>query len=119
MVEITTLANQLNKDHDYVMKLCEDKGIEIQYDSQGCWIYDCDAEQLLQQELQKPTRYNKRGMECTEIQRVMLGKEHMQTFWLGNIIKYLYRRDTVGDLKKAAVYLDMWIKEVEKSGDIY
>lgn len=50
MVEITTLANQLNKDHDYVMKLCEDKGIEIQYDSQGCWIYDCDAEQLLQQE---------------------------------------------------------------------
>lgn len=119
MVEVTTIANQLNKDHDYIMKLCEDKGIEIQYDSQGMWIYDCDAEQLLQQELQKPTRYNKRGMECTEVQRVMLGKEHMQTFWLGNIIKYLYRRDTVGDLKKAAVYLDMWIKEVEKSGTIY
>ena len=28
-------------------------------------------------------------------------------------------RQTIGDLKKAAVYLDMWIKEAEKSGTIY
>lgn len=120
MVEIRTIANQLNKDDAYVMKLCEDKQIEIQADSQGVWIYDCDAQQLLQQELQKPTRYNFRGMECTEVQRVMVGDKAMQPFWLCNIIKYLYRRQSVGDLKKAAVYLDMWIKEVEeKNEDIY
>lgn len=119
MVEITTIANQLNKDHDYVMQLCEQKGIEIQYDSQGCWIYDCDAEKLLQQELEKPTRYNFRGIECTALQRYMIGDKAMQTFWLGNIIKYLYRRQTVGDLKKARTYLDFWIKEVEENnGDI-
>lgn len=119
MVEIRTIANQLNKDDAYVMDLCKQKDIEIQADSQGMWIYDCDAEQLLQQELEKPTRYNFRGIECTELQRYLMGDKAMQTFWLGNIIKYLYRRTTVGDLKKAAVYLDMWIKEVEKSGDIY
>lgn len=113
MVEITTIANQLNKDHDYVMKLCEQQDIEIQYDSQGMWLYDCDAEKLLQQELEKPTRYNFRGIECTQLQRYMIGDKAMQTFWLGNIMKYLYRRQSVGDLKKAAVYLDMWIKEVE------
>ena len=91
MVEIRTIANQLNKDDAYVMELCKQKDIEIQADSQGMWLYDCDAQQLLQQELEKPTRYNKRGMECTEVQRVMIGTEHMQSFWLGNIIKYLYR----------------------------
>ena len=119
MVEITTIANQLNKDHDYVMKLCEQQDIEIQYDSQGMWLYDCDAEKLLQQELEKPTRYNFRGIECTDMQRYMIGSEAMQTFWIGNIVKYLYRRQNIGDLKKAAVYLDMLIKEVEKVGNIY
>ena len=114
MVEITTLANQLNKDNDYVLQLCEQRNIEIQYDSQGMWIYDDQAEKLLQQELKTPTRYTCRGLECTEVQRVMIGDDAMQTFWLGNIIKYLYRRQTVGDLKKAAVYLQMWIDEVEK-----
>lgn len=51
MVEIRTIANQLNKDDAYVMELCKQKDIKIQADSQGMWIYDCDAEQLLQQEL--------------------------------------------------------------------
>ena len=120
MVEIRTIANQLNKDDAYVMELCKQKDIEIQADSQGMWLYDCDAQQLLQHELEKPTRYNFRGMECTEVQRVMIGDKAMQTFWLGNIIKYLYRRQSLGDLKKASVYLDMWIKEVEeKHADIY
>lgn len=116
MVEIRTIANQLNKDDAYVMELCKQKDIEIQADSQGMWIYDCDAEQLLQQEIEKPTRYNFRGIECTELQRYLMGDKAMQTFWLGNIAKYLYRRRSVGDLKKAAAYLQMWIDEVEKKG---
>lgn len=119
MVEVRTIANQLNKDDAYIMKLCEDKQIEVQYDSQGCWIYDDQAKLLLDNELKTPTRYNFRGVECTEVQRIMIGDNAMQTFWMGNIIKYLYRRQSLGDLKKAAVYLDMWIKEAEKSGTIY
>ena len=119
MVEVRTIANQLNKDDAYVLKLCEDKQIEVHYDQDGVWIYDDQAKLLLDKELKTPTRYNFRGMECTEVQRVMIGDQAMQTFWMGNIIKYLYRRQTVGDLKKAAVYLDMWIKEAEKSGTIY
>ena len=119
MVEIRTIANQLNKDDDYVMKLCEQRQIEVQYDSQGCWIYDDQAKELLDTELKTPSRYNFRGIECTDMQRYMIGDKAMQTFWIGNIVKYLYRRQNVGDLKKAAVYLDMLIKEVERSGDIY
>lgn len=119
MTFITTIANQLNKDEAYVLKLCEDKQIEVHCDQDGVWIYDDQAKLLLDKELKTPTRYNFRGMECTEVQRVMIGDQAMQTFWMGNIIKYLYRRQTVGDLKKAAVYLDMWIKEAEKSGTIY
>lgn len=119
MTFITTIANQLNKDEAYVLKLCEDKQIEVHYDQDGVWIYDDQAKLLLDKELKTPARYNFRGMECTEVQRVMIGDQAMQTFWMGNIIKYLYRRQTVGDLKKAAVYLDMWIKEAEKSGTIY
>lgn len=119
MTFITTIANQLNKDEAYVLKLCEDKQIEVHYDQDGVWIYDDQAKLLLDKELKTPTRYNFRGMECTEVQRVMIGDQAMQTFWMGNIIKYLYRRQTIGDLKKAAVYLDMWIKEAEKSGTIY
>lgn len=113
MVFITTIANQLNKDDAYILKLCEDKQIEVHYDQDGVWIYDDQAKLLLDNELKTPTRYNFRGVECTEVQRIMIGDDAMQTFWMGNIIKYLYRRQTVGDLKKARVYLDMWIKEVE------
>lgn len=119
MTFVTTIANQLNKDEAYVLKLCEDKQIEVHYDQDGVWIYDDQAKLLLDNELKTPTRYNFRGVECTEVQRIMIGDQAMQTFWMGNIIKYLYRRQTVGDLKKAAVYLDMWIKEAEKSGTIY
>lgn len=119
MVFVTTIANQLNKDDAYVLKLCEDKQIEVHYDQDGVWIYDDQAKLLLDNELKTPTRYNFRGVECTEVQRIMIGDQAMQTFWMGNIIKYLYRRQTIGDLKKAAVYLDMWIKEAEKSGTIY
>ena len=67
MVFITTIANQLNKDGAYVLKLCEDKQIEVHYDQDGVWIYDDQAKLLLDSELKTPTRYNFRGVECTEV----------------------------------------------------
>lgn len=119
MTFVTTIANQLNKDDDYVMKLCEQNNIEVHYDQDGIWIYDDEAKRLLDTELKTPTRYNFRGIECTDMQRYMIGSEAMQTFWIGNIVKYLYRRQNVGDLKKASVYLNMLIEEVEKVGKVY
>ena len=119
MVNITTLANQLNKDDDYIMWLCEQQHINIETDKSGMWLADADAKKLLQDEIKTPTRYNKRGMECKDIQRILAGKKGIQVIYLGNIIKYLYRRQSVGDLKKASVYLDMWIKEAEEQGNVY
>lgn len=117
MTFITTIANQLNKPTSTILNLCNEYQIEVHYDQDGEWIYDDQAEKLLQQELEKPTRYNFRGIECTALQRYMIGDKAMQTFWLGNIIKYLYRRQSVGDLKKARTYLDFWIKEVEENNE--
>jgi hypothetical protein len=65
-----------------------------------------------QEEIKKPTRYNKRGkLECWD---VILDQE--MDFLEGNILKYLWRykeKNGVEDLKKAKVYLDKLISEVE------
>lgn len=111
---IRTLANELNKPDSYIIDLCEQKGIEVHYDQDGVWIYDDEAKRLEQIEFEKPTRYNFRGTDCTEVQRIFIG-DGMQKFWIGNVIKYLYRAGSVGDLKKARVYLDMIIEDVEKN----
>ena len=114
MVFVTTIANQLNKDEAYVLKLCEDKQIEVHYDQDGVWIYDDQAKLLLDNELKTPTRYNCRELDCTTMQKIMISDDSIQSFWLGNIIKYLYRRLNVSDLKKARQYLDFWIEYLEK-----
>jgi hypothetical protein len=65
------------------------------------------------EEVQKPQRYNKRGkLECWD---VILDQE--MDFLEGNIIKYVWRykeKNGVEDLKKARVYLDKLISEVNK-----
>jgi hypothetical protein len=67
----------------------------------------------IQEEIKKPTRYNKKGkLECWD---VILDQE--MNFLEGNIIKYVWRykeKNGVEDLKKARVYLDKLISEVEK-----
>ena len=65
------------------------------------------------EEIKKPARYNKKGkLECWD---VILDQE--MNFLEGNIIKYLWRykeKNGVEDLKKARVYLDKLISEVEE-----
>jgi hypothetical protein len=65
------------------------------------------------EDIEKPTRYNKRGkLECWD---VILDQE--MNFLEGNILKYLWRykeKKGVEDLKKARVYLDKLISEVDK-----
>lgn len=117
MTSIRTIANQLNKDDEYVEELCKQSLIDIQYDQDGAYVYDDQAEHLLNIELKMPTRYNFREVPCTDVQRYLLGREGLRSFWIGNVIKYLYRRQSVGDIKKAAVYLDMLIKDMEAEND--
>lgn len=65
------------------------------------------------EDIKKPDRYNKRGkLECWD---VILDQE--MNFLEGNVLKYLWRykeKNGIEDLKKAKVYLDKLISEVEK-----
>jgi len=65
------------------------------------------------EEVCKPKRYNKRGkLECWD---VIIDQE--MNFLEGNIIKYVWRykeKNGIEDLKKARVYLDKLISELEK-----
>jgi hypothetical protein len=64
------------------------------------------------EEIKKPVRYNKKGkLECWD---VILDQE--MNFLEGNILKYVWRykeKSGIEDLKKARVYLDKLISELE------
>lgn len=117
-MNLITLCNLLNKNDTQIRELCTNKGIEITCDKEGEYINNHDAQQLLENQITNPTRYNKYGMECVELQSILCGNNNVQYSYLCNIIKYLYRRGNVGDLKKAKQYMEMWIKDVEDGRDI-
>lgn len=118
MVNIVTLANKLNKEYDHIKELCEKCEIEVYADKEGEFIRDEDAKLFLNNEVVVPTRYNKRGVECLDITETLSGDNNVQYFYLGCILKYLYRRLNVTDLKKARTYLDKWIENAETKGVI-
>lgn len=118
MTSIKTIANQLNKTDEYVIDICDLLKIVIEYDSDGEYITDEDCKRLLEHETEKPNRYNKRGMECVDIQSIYCGNNNIQYYYLSCILKYLYRRLNVTDLKKARVYLDKMIVNAEEKGVI-
>ena len=118
MTSIRTLANQLNKDDAYVINVCDLLKIVIEYDSDGEYITDADAKRLMEHEINVPTRYNRNGVECFDIQNIMCGNNNIQYSFLCNIIKYLFRRQNVGDLKKAYKYLGKWIETIEGGDEL-
>lgn len=118
MVDIITLANQLNKDYDYIKQLCYNCEIPIHADKDGEFISDEDAQLFINKETKQPNRYNTRGMECVDIQSIYCGNNNIQYYYLSCILKYLYRRLNVTDLKKARVYLDKMIENAEEKGVI-
>ncbi len=69
--------------------------------------------ELKTEDLEKPKRYNKRGkLECWD---VILDQQ--MNFLEGNIVKYVWRykeKNGVEDLKKAKIYLEKLISEIEK-----
>lgn len=76
-------------------------------------VVDLVKKGLKLEDIKKPDRYNKRGkLECWD---VILDQE--MNFLEGNVLKYLWRykeKNGIEDLKKARVYLDKLISEVEK-----
>lgn len=115
MTSIRTIANQLNKTDEYVEELCKSKNLIIDYDQDGAYIRDEVAQQLLQQEYEMPTRYNFRGVPCRDIQEAILG-DNMQAAWMFNVLKYIYRAGSVGDLEKAKTYLQFIIDDAKEKG---
>lgn len=115
MTSIITIANQLNKPTSDILELCNKYQIEVHYDQDGEWIHDDQAQTLLQQEYEHPTRYNFRGMACRDIQEAILG-DNMQAAWMFNVLKYIYRAGSIGDLEKAKTYLQFIINDAKERG---
>ena len=62
-----------------------------------------------------PSHYCQGGIECIDCIKAALGENYIG-FLIGNVIKYAYRykdKDGVRDLRKASVYLNWAIKELE------
>lgn len=65
-----------------------------------------------------PSHYNFKSMECKDIISIMTeGLEGEEAYYMGAIVKYLYRYPKKGkaveDLNKAKTYIDMIIKKLE------
>lgn len=63
----------------------------------------------------KPDHYNKGGIEAIEYIKQQLGSD-FKYYCAGNVMKYVHRyryKNGVEDVKKARVYLDWLIKELE------
>ena len=65
-----------------------------------------------------PSHYNYKSMECKDIIKVMTeGLEGEEAYYMGAIVKYLYRYPKKGKaveaLNKAKTYIDMIIEKLE------
>ena len=70
-------------------------------------------------EIKSPSHYTWRGKECEEIiGEITQGAEGKEAYYLGAVVKYLYRYPKKGtplkDLQKAKQYIDMLIKLKEE-----
>lgn len=68
--------------------------------------------------VEHPSHYNQDGgIECIDAIKASLGKDGFVDYCKGNCMKYLWRykyKNGIEDLKKAKVYLEWIIKELEK-----
>lgn len=70
-------------------------------------------------EIHHPDHYNWKGMECKDVISIMTrGLWGSEAYYVGNIIKYLYRYPQKGtpdkDLAKASEYIDMLRRSLVK-----
>lgn len=69
--------------------------------------------------IKSPSHYKLDGLnvESIDVVKAILGKEGFKSFCHGNALKYLIRtnkKNGIEDIKKARVYLDWLIEEMEK-----
>lgn len=65
-----------------------------------------------------PSHYTSGGIECIEAIKASMSKDEYKGYLKGNVLKYIWRyknkNNPIEDLKKAKVYLEWLIKEVEE-----
>ena len=84
-------------------------------------VFDKDKFEVLEDEadmVNHPSHYNYKSMECKDIIKVMTeGLEGEEAYYMGAIVKYLYRYPKKGkaveDLNKAITYINMTIEKLE------
>lgn len=69
--------------------------------------------------ISNPTHYSARlGLECKDVIRIFTaGNEGVEAYYLGNILKYLWRykgKNGIEDLRKAKQYVDFLIEECQE-----
>lgn len=69
--------------------------------------------------ISNPAHYSARlGHECKDVIRIFTtGNEGVEAYYLGNILKYLWRykdKNGIEDLKKAKQYIDFLMEECEE-----
>ena len=85
----------------------------------------CDIVEIIPKEHPKsadavnhPSHYTSGGIECIAAIKASMSAEEYRGYLKGNVMKYLWRYESKGkpaeDLKKARVYLDWLIKEIEE-----
>ncbi len=108
------IAKRLNKTDEEIQELAFKHDIVIYDDyARGKYLSSTDSEILLELETKTPTRYTKHGRECKDIIKDVLGEDGLKNFYLGNVIKYIYRNNSIGDIEKAKTYLQMYLEEVK------
>ena len=64
-----------------------------------------------------PSHYTSGGIECIEAIKASMSKDEYKGYLKGNVLKYVWRyknkNNPIEDLKKAKVYLEWLIKEIE------
>jgi hypothetical protein len=77
---------------------------------------DCDKA-ATSDAVSHPAHYTSGGIECIQAMRAALGPEEYRGYLRGNVLKYIWRCRLKGgaeDLRKARVYLDWLIEEMEE-----
>ena len=82
-----------------------------------CNILRCDecTNFVPERDAVHPNHYHKGGLECFDVIKAITGDKY-EGFLAGNVIKYIFRyqdKNGVEDCKKAAVYIDKLIKELQ------
>ena len=94
-------------------KVIDDDGNEKEFAVFRFKVIEDDADMV-----HHPSHYNYKSVECKDVISIMTeGLEGEEAYYMGAIVKYLYRypkkNNSVEDLQKAKTYIDMIIEKLE------